>query len=65
MIEKGQDKTVERYVEAKGSVTCSRFVNVNFNRFWRLVEVPKFESLTLFRNVNHKRVDTELVTFGH
>ena len=40
-------RQVERYVETKGSVICSRFVSVNFNGFWRLIDELKFEGLTI------------------
>jgi hypothetical protein len=33
--------------------------------FWSFLGQSKFEGLTLFRNVNHEGVDTELATVAH
>jgi hypothetical protein len=33
--------------------------------FWSLLGQSKFESLTVFREVNHEGVDTALVTVAH
>ena len=49
----------------KENSSCYVFVNVKFNGVLKSAGTAKFEGLTLFRNVNHKGVDTALVTVAH
>jgi len=54
-----------RKVFTKETVASQAFFNVKFNGILKLLKQSKFEGLTLFRNVNQKRVDTVLVTVEH
>ena len=46
-------------------LACQAFINVKFNGALKLLGQSKLEGLTLFRDVNHERVDTVLVTVEH
>jgi hypothetical protein len=54
-----------RYAFTKEKTTCYVFVNVRLKGFWSLLGQSKFESLTVFRDVNHEGVDTMLVMVAH
>ena len=45
-------------VFTKAILVCQTFVNVKFNGGLKFAEQSKFEGLTLFQDVNQKRVDT-------
>jgi len=49
----------------KSLLVVSHFSMSVIMKFWSLLGQSKFEVLTLFRNVNHERAYTMLVTAAH